>query len=172
MSLRQYFSPDISCRGITDIPLDKLKEHGIKGLLFDLDNTITEWHKDEVAESTKQWLQDLQKQGFSVCIVSNNHGQRVKKVAGQLALPCLHSAAKPRRKSYRQAAALLKLPPQQLAMVGDQLFTDVLGGNRAGLTTIFVKYMHPREHWGTTLFFRPLERWLIKYLERGQYYPK
>ncbi|MCL1975224.1 MAG: YqeG family HAD IIIA-type phosphatase [Firmicutes bacterium] len=166
MSLWQYFAPDINCRSIVDIPLDKLKEHNIKGLLFDLDNTITEWRKDEVAEPTKQWLHDLQKQGFRICIVSNNRGQRVNRVAAQLALPCFYSAGKPRVKSYRQAATLLKLPPHQLAMVGDQLFTDVLGGNRAGLTTIFVKYMHPREHWGTTLIFRPLERWLIKRLEK------
>jgi HAD superfamily phosphatase (TIGR01668 family) len=153
------------CRGITDIPLDKLKERGIRGLLFDLDNTITEWHKDEVPESNRQWLYGLREQGFSACIVSNNHGPRVKKVAEQLGLPCLYSAAKPRRKSYRQAAALLKLAPPQLAMVGDQLLTDVLGGNRAGLTTVFVKYLHPREHWGTTHIFRPLERWLLKRLE-------
>ena len=165
MSIWQYFAPDMSCSAITDIPLELLKERGIRGLLFDLDNTITEWHKDEVEEHTRQWLHNLSQQGFSSCIVSNNHGARVKKVAAQLGLPCLYSAAKPRRKSYRQAAALLKLPPRQLAMVGDQLLTDVLGGNRAGLTTVFVKYIHPREHWGTTYIFRPLERWLIKKLE-------
>ena len=165
MSVWRYFAPDMKYKSITDIPLDQLKEHGIKGLLFDLDNTITEWHKDDVAEGIRQWLLYLQEQGFSACIVSNNNKQRVKKLAGQLGLPCLFSAAKPRRKSYRQAAALLKLQPQQLAMVGDQLLTDVLGGNRAGLTTIFVKYIHPREHWGTTHIFRPLERWVMKKLE-------
>jgi len=167
MSIWQYFAPDLSCPGITDVPLEMLKERGIRGLLFDLDNTITEWQKDEVEEHTRQWLYDLREQGFSACIVSNNHGQRVKKVAGQLGLPYLYSAAKPRRKSYWQAAALLKLPPQQLAMIGDQLLTDVLGGNRAGLTTIFVKYIHPREHWGTTHVFRPLERWVMKRLEKA-----
>jgi HAD superfamily phosphatase (TIGR01668 family) len=169
MKLWRYFTPDISCPSVTDIPLDVLKERGIRGLLFDLDNTITEWRKDEVAEPTRQWLHNLGEQGFSVCIVSNNHERRVKRVAGQLGWPCLHSAAKPRRKSYRQAAALLKLMPRQLAMVGDQLLTDVLGGNRAGLTTVFVQYIHPREHWGTTHIFRPLERWIIKKLHsRGQ----
>ena len=165
MRMLQYFAPDIICRSITDIPLDELKERGIRGLLFDLDNTITEWQKDEVTERNKQWLHDLREQGFSICIVSNNHAPRVKRVAEQLGLPCLHSAAKPRRKSYWQAAALLKLAPQQLAMVGDQLLTDVLGGNRAGLTTIFVEYIHPREHWGTTHIFRPVESWLLKRLE-------
>ncbi|MCL1905518.1 MAG: YqeG family HAD IIIA-type phosphatase [Clostridiales bacterium] len=162
MNIWQSFAPDIRCPAITDIPLDKLKERGIRGLLFDLDNTITEWRRDEVEEPTRQWLHNLGEQGFSACIVSNNSKQRVKKVAKQLDMPCLYSAAKPRRKSYRQAAALLKLPPQQLAMVGDQLLTDVLGGNRAGLTTIFVQYIQPKEHWGTTHIFRPLERWLMK----------
>jgi len=165
MSIWQNFAPDMRCTSITDIPLDTLKERGIKGLLFDLDNTITEWHKDDVTEEVRQWLLYLQEQGFSACIISNNNKQRVKKLAGLLGLPCLFSAAKPRRKGYRQAAALLKLPPHQLAMVGDQLITDVLGGNRAGLTTIFVKYIHPHEHWGTTHIFRPLERWLMKKLE-------
>ena len=166
MSIWRYFAPDMSCPTVTGIPLDMLKERGIRGLLFDLDNTITGWHKDEVPEPTRQWLQDLREQGFSVCIVSNNREPRVSRVAKQLALPYLFSAAKPRRKSYRQAAALLKLAPQQLAMVGDQLLTDILGGNRAGLTTIFVDYIHPREHWGTTHIFRPLERWVLKKLER------
>ena len=170
MRIWQYFAPDIRCRSITDIPLDSLAERGIRGLLFDLDNTITEWHKDEVPEPTRQWLHDLTAQGFSACIVSNNREQRVKKVAGILGLPYLYSAAKPRRKSYRKAAAILKLTPQQLAMVGDQLFTDVLGGNRAGLTTIFVDYIHPREHWGATHIFRPLERWLWRRLENGRYF--
>jgi HAD superfamily phosphatase (TIGR01668 family) len=164
MNIWQYFAPDIRCPGIIDIPLEELKERGIRGLLFDLDNTITEWHKDEVAEPTRMWLHDLREQGFSSCIISNNHMQRVKQVAGQLGLPYLYSAAKPRRKGYRQAAVMLKLPPRQLAMVGDQLLTDVLGGNRAGLTTILVQYLHPREHWGTTHIFRPVERWLMKRL--------
>ena len=168
MSVWHYFAPDICCPGITDIPLDTLRERGIRGLLLDLDNTITEWHEDEVADATRQWLHDLREKGFSACIVSNNHKQRVNRVAGQLGLPCLYSAAKPRRKGYRQASALLKLPPQQLAMVGDQLLTDVLGGNRAGLTTIFVQYINHREHWGTTHIFRPVERWLMKRLERSQ----
>jgi len=141
----QYFAPDIICRSITDIPLDELKERGIRGLLFDLDNTITEWQKDEVTERNKQWLHDLREQGFSICIVSNNHAPRVKRVAEQLGLPCLHSAAKPRRKSYWQAAALLKLAPQQLAMVGDQLLTDVLGGNIYGVKTVLAKPIKPEK---------------------------
>lgn len=165
MSILSIFAPDMNCRRITDIPLNELKERGIKGLLFDLDNTITEWHETTVTEDNSHWLQNLSAQGFAACIVSNNHEQRVKRVAEQLGLPCLFSAAKPRRKSYRRAAALLNLPPQQLAMVGDQLLTDVLGGNRAGLFTIFVEYLHPREHWGTTHIFRPVERWLFKKLQ-------
>lgn len=165
MSILSIFAPDMSCRRITDIPLSELKQRGIKGLLFDLDNTITEWHETTVTEINSKWLRDLCEQGFTACIVSNNHEQRVKKVAAQLGLPCVFSAAKPRRRSYRRAAALLGLTPQQLAMVGDQLLTDVLGGNRAGLFTIFVEYLHPREHWGTTHIFRPLERWLCKILK-------
>lgn len=165
MSIWQKFAPNMNCRRVTEIPLDELKERGIRGLLFDLDNTITEWNKNEVDETTRGWLHGLKSNGFAACIVSNNHGQRVKKVAEQLGLPCVYSAAKPRRKSYRRAAALLNLQPQQLAMVGDQLLTDVLGGNRAGLFTIFVDYIHPQEHWGTVHFFRPVERWVMRRLE-------
>jgi len=168
MNIWSIFAPDMSCRRITDIPLDELQELGVKGLLLDLDNTITAWHKSEVTEPICQWLCGLKDRGFAACIVSNNHERRVKNIAEQLSLPYVYSAAKPRRKSYRRAAALLDIPLPQLAMVGDQLLTDVLGGNRAGLFTIFVEYIHPREHWGTTHIFRPLERWVLKRIEVGR----
>lgn len=169
MSIWQKFAPDLSCPKITDIPLDHLWEHGIRGILFDLDNTITEWHTYEVPEATQQWFYDLKTRGFSACIVSNNHGQRVQPVAKLLELPCLFDAAKPSRKSYHKAAALLGLQLSQLAMVGDQLLTDILGGNRAGLYTIFVEYIHPVEHWGTVHVLRPLERFVLKRLQMHQH---
>ena len=168
MGIWSIFAPDMSCHRVTDISLGELHDIGIKGLLLDLDNTITAWHKTEVTESMREWLRDLKDNGFAVCIVSNNRERRVKKIAEQLGLPYFFSAAKPRRKGYRRAAALLNIPLPQLAMVGDQLFTDVLGGNRAGLFTIFVEYIHPQEHWGTTHIFRPLERWVLKKLEVGR----
>ncbi len=162
MSFWKKFIPDLSCKSIMDIPLNVFQENGIKGILFDLDNTITEWHQNEVSPEASNWLKSLTEEGYQVCIVSNNKKQRVAAVAEKLGLPYLCDAAKPAKHSYFKAAKLMNLPCENMAMVGDQILTDVLGGNRSGLFTIFVEYINPQEHWGTVHLIRPLERLVMK----------
>ena len=166
MTIWHKFAPDLRCPRIQDIPLELLKERGIEGILFDLDNTITAWHSFEIPADTNAWLQNLAAFGFKTAIVSNNKGARVKQLSDKLAMPFISDAIKPRRKGFLQAAALLELPVSKLAMVGDQLITDIWGGNRAGLYTIFVDSLHPKEHWGTTHIFRPMERFVLKRLDK------
>jgi HAD superfamily phosphatase (TIGR01668 family) len=136
---------------------------GIKAVLLDLDNTLVEWNNPEPTVELKQWLAAVRARGMQPCLVSNNRGARVSEFAAKVGLPYVSRAVKPRRKGFREAMAKLGVTPAQTAVVGDQLFTDILGGNRSGAYTILVQPLHPRELLWTRMmrrFERPLlRRW-------------
>lgn len=128
----------------------ELAVSGISGLIVDLDNTLTPW---QGGRPDDERLADLvgafAKVEIGVCIVSNNRGPRVAAFGAALRIPVVAGALKPRRQPFRQAMDLLGTGPSQTAVVGDQIFTDILGGNRLGLYTILVQPMSPREFIGT-----------------------
>jgi len=159
----KIFYPQMYVDGILDIPLDKLRQKNIKAFIMDLDNTITEWNSNELRAEVAAWFRLIQSQGFKACILSNNGEQRIKNVADRLSIPFIHRAAKPRRKSFHLAVELMGAEAEQTAVVGDQVFTDILGGNRAGLYTILVKPLARREFVGTKIN-RTLEILILHYL--------
>ena len=158
----QRFTPDFMYDDIFAIDFQVLKQQKIGFLLFDLDNTLTEWNAPEVPERTKQWFEEVRKQGFICCLISNNKGNRAKTVAAQLDIDYISDAAKPLSRGFLRAFELLKAVPTQTAIIGDQLFTDVWGGNRLGITTILVNQIGLNEHWGTKNIFRRGERLIRK----------
>src|SRR5690606_23163974 len=109
---------------------------GISGMILDLDNTLMAWDRDEVPAKAVKWVNTAKEKGFSLCIASNATGSRVAHISETLGIPAISKAVKPRKKPFRKALEILKLPPEQVAVVGDQVFTDVLGGNRMQLYTI------------------------------------
>lgn len=157
----QYLMPDIYVDSILDIPLKLLIEHKINALIIDLDNTITEWNSPELNEEIHQWFSNLHANQIQTCIVSNNSHSRVAHIAKSLGIPAISKAGKPRRRSFLQAMKLLNTLPESTAVVGDQIFTDVLGGKRLGLFTILVKPINPKEFIGTRLM-RQLEKVVLK----------
>jgi HAD superfamily phosphatase (TIGR01668 family) len=156
-----------------DIPLGDLKKSKIKAFIFDLDNTVTEWNSNDLSQEVMDWFSLLKEYGFKACILSNNGAQRVLKVAQQLELPFIHRAKKPRRSAFFRAVDLMQVAPEEVAVIGDQIFTDVLGGNRAGLYTILVRPLNHREFIGTK-FSRGMEVLVLhrlrKHLEAGSGY--
>lgn len=158
---KEHLKPDLYVTNVLDIPLEELAARGIKGLIIDLDNTITEWNSYDLKEEIVTWFKKLQHYKLKSCIVSNNGRQRVEKIGVALGIPAIHKAGKPRQRAFRQAMMVLGTDEQSTAVVGDQIFTDVLGGKRLGLFTILVKPLHPREFIGTR-FMRQLERVVIK----------
>lgn len=144
-----------------------LKARGIKAVLVDLDNTLVPWNDHTPTDELRQWLLDMRSQGLIVCIVSNNRPERVKAFADQLHLPFIADAMKPRRRGYRAAMRQLGVQPHESAMVGDQIFTDTLGGNRSGLHTILVRPLSTQEHFMTKLVRRVERRWLNVLRRRG-----
>lgn len=159
--------PDAVVDSLYDIDFAALKSQGIKGVIFDLDNTIIAWDSCEMCPGIAAWLEAVLAEGFKVAIVSNNWRRRVRRIADRFGLPFVSRAYKPAKFGFRRALAALELEPREVAVVGDQMFTDVLGGNRMGLTTIWVKPLTSREFVGTKIQ-RRLEKMAVKALrERG-----
>lgn len=157
--------PNQFLHNVTEINLDYLKARGIKGLLLDLDNTLVGWDSDILTEDLNQWLKQAQAQGFKLCLVSNGIPKRVRYFAKQMGVPAIIPALKPRRAPFRQALKELQLSFQEVAMIGDQIFTDVLGGNRLGIYTILIKPLS-KEELRVTKIVRKIERRVLKYLKR------
>lgn len=143
-----------------DINLEELKHLGIKAILFDIDNTLIPWDQKNLDPKIEQWFKSLPQQGFKVCFVSNNNQARVAELSKLLQAPGVHKAGKPRRKGLRQALSILGTKIQETALVGDQVFTDVLAGNRLGLYTILVMPLAGKEFIGTRIN-RKLEKLVL-----------
>lgn len=137
-------------RGVTDIDPQDLVADGIEAVLLDLDNTLVGWQRHDMPADVRAWVRSLQDAGIRLCLVSNTrYGARLRSLSDEIGVPFVRRAWKPRRKGFRDALAVLGADPSHTAMIGDQMFTDVLGGNRMGLYTVMVKPMHRREFLGT-----------------------
>ena len=163
--LLELCRPNERVARITEIDLARLRSEGFEALMLDLDNTLCPWQSHEVPEDVRAWLERAKSLGMKVCIVSNTHNpRRLRQIAEELGVPSLDRALKPRRRAFARAAEMVGSCPGRTVVVGDQILTDVIGGNRAGMRTILVEPMHPREFIGTKLS-RLVER-LISALSR------
>ncbi|WP_227765923.1 YqeG family HAD IIIA-type phosphatase [Zhaonella formicivorans] len=170
MSAKSILQPSLYVETLLHIPLAELAARGIKGLIIDLDNTITEWNSPELKEEVSAWFKSLAGYELRACIASNNSRDRVEQIGRSLGIPAIHKAGKPRRKAFRQAMNVLGTNQHTTAVIGDQIFTDILGGNRLGMYTILVSPLNPREFIGTRLV-RKLERLVLKkYFNKGDRY--
>lgn len=150
---------------LLDIPLDELAAAGLRAFIFDLDNTITEWNSQELRAEVEAWFKIIKERGFKACILSNNGEQRILQISQRLGIPFIHRARKPLRRSFLQAVALMEVNASETAVIGDQIFTDVLGGNRAGLYTILVKPLASKEFYGTKIS-RAMEFFVLRRYHR------
>ncbi|MEO0458177.1 MAG: YqeG family HAD IIIA-type phosphatase [Cyanobacteria bacterium P01_A01_bin.114] len=118
-----------------------IEQHDLRGLILDVDDTLISFHQSELLAEVAQWAKAAQSR-VEIVLVSNNLNQtRIQRIADAMQVPYFTGAGKPSRRKLRKAAAILNLPPHQIAMVGDRLFTDVLAGNRLGMFTILVEPM-------------------------------
>lgn len=152
---------------ILDVPLDELMVRGIKAFIIDLDNTTTHWNSNYLSTEVQEWFARLRTLELKACFLSNNGEQRVMAVAGSLDVPYVFRAQKPRRGGYRQAMEVMGSDIASTAVIGDQIYTDILGGNRTGLFTILVKPIHTREFMGTKIS-RMFERPVLWRIHRKQ----
>lgn len=135
MILERFF-PDIYLPSVYDLPLETLREMGIRGLVFDIDNTIAPFDVADPDEKLIAYFAHLRAQGFRLCILSNNNQKRVHRFNQPLRTLAIHKAGKPSPRKLKTALAKLGLVPQEAALVGDQVFTDMWCGHRGGLYCI------------------------------------
>ena len=130
--------PDHYVSDVRAIDLDALKAAGVTALLLDIDNTLLPHHRPGLPSEFRPWLDGLGGAGFRAYLVSNNWHQDVEERAAEIGLPVIARAGKPLPRGFRQAATALGVHARECAVVGDQLFTDILGGNLFGAVTVLV----------------------------------
>ena len=155
------FAPDLYYSSVHAIDLDSLKRAGIRVLLMDLDNTLLPRDTNVVPDELKAWAAGLKEHGFQVCLVSNNWHERVHHVASELGFELVDKAVKPLPFAFRRALARCGARADEAAVVGDQLFTDILGGRLLGMRTVLVAPLSDTDlpH---TLMLRRLEALVLK----------
>ncbi len=140
----ETFYPDEYLDSTYVIDFENLKKEGYKGIIFDIDNTLVT-HGDPADERALALFERLRVLGFDTCLVSNNKRPRVESFANQVDSKFIFKANKPSRKGYEKAMELMGTDVLTTVFVGDQLFTDVWGAKRAGIRSILVKPIDPRE---------------------------
>ena len=153
--------PDFYCKNIKDVGIEKLRENNIKGILLDVDNTLIDLDHN-LLEGAEEWCNNLKEQNIKFCILSNsNKKEKVKKVAKTLDIPYIFFGTKPLKRGFKKASKELNLPYNELAIIGDQIFTDIIGGNRCKMYTILVEPISTREMYITAIK-RGFENKIIK----------
>jgi HAD superfamily phosphatase (TIGR01668 family) len=157
--------PDQYAKSIYVIDFLELKRRGINAVIVDLDNTLVESNRPDATPRLVSWLDEVRKLGFKVIIVSNNNKTRVSRFATPLNIPYIHAARKPLSLSFLRALKILNCTKEETVVIGDQLLTDVLGGNRVGLHTILVVPISNVEGFFTKIN-RRIERWVFRWMEK------
>lgn len=159
--MKSRLKPDLYLNTVYDLDMNMLKSIGIKSIILDIDNTLVSWDTKEPDEKVGKFVCMLSEEGFKICILSNNTRKRVEEFNKCLNLPAIHKAVKPSKYAFRRAMKLMDATASDTAVIGDQLFTDVLGGNRMGLFTILVAPISDKEFIWTRLV-RLVEKAVLK----------
>lgn len=141
------FKPKIWINSVLDIDRDFLEKHGIKALVLDLDNTLSMHGNQEPEKGVMRWLDDMRSLGVKMTVVSNNTSKRVTPLANKLGLPFCANGCKPLTFGISRAIRQMDVDKRSTAVVGDQIFTDVVGGNLKGAITILVEPFHLEKTW-------------------------
>lgn len=158
--------PDLYCKDVTQITIEILNKNNIKGLILDVDNTLIDYNRN-MNPKVKTWVDNLKKQGIKFCIVSNtNKHDKVKAVSETLDIPYFYFAKKPFKKGFLKAKKKMNLDEKNIAAVGDQIMTDIIGANRCKMFSILVQPINEKDIFITKIK-RPIEKCIInKYLAK------
>ena len=144
--------PEMAAASLASISVSDLVSQGKRLVLLDVDNTLLGWHKEEIPETTIKWIDEAKKAGLNLCILSNTRNkERLQRIGTELGIVAKCGRFKPHPSMYREALAEFECPPSRAVMIGDQIFTDMLGANLAGIGTIWVKQMTPFDFVGTKI---------------------
>ena len=145
----KILDPKIRVDRLSMIPLNKLRSEGFKGILIDLDNTLVPWRKNHISEETSAFVQEAKTMGFHICLFSNALSDRALSISQTLDIQCKPEARKPFKKNFKIVIEAMGIKPEETLVIGDQIFTDILGGNFAECYTILLPPLDDREFIGT-----------------------
>lgn len=166
------FLPAHAADSLEQIDLKKLWDAGKRLILVDVDNTLVQWKGEQFAPPVLDWLERAKAMGFDLCLVSNTKRlDRLSRLEKILAIPTVRGRFKPSRAMFRLALAKFRRKADEAIMIGDQLFTDILGANRTGIDAIWVRKMEAKE-FGPTAFNRWMERRLTGTLYKALVLPE
>ena len=139
--------PKVIVPALTDVTAELLRKRGIRLLMLDFDNTIVPYTTDLPTPEMERWLLEMNASDITVCVVSNSHNARVPAFCRKYGLDCITHAKKPLPKGIRECLNRYGIPPAQAALVGDQIYTDTLGANGCGVTSILVNAIDNHNFW-------------------------
>jgi HAD superfamily phosphatase (TIGR01668 family) len=157
----RVLTPHYRIASVIELTPERLAGMGLRSLLLDADGTLKRYSSDDCAPGVAEWLESLRQASFGLCLVSNGLGERIGRFAENVGLPFVPKAMKPLPRGCRLAMRKMSFDARTTAIVGDQLFADVMAGRLAGLTTFLVDPIHPEEEPWFTRLKRPAERWLL-----------
>ena len=153
--------PDAHFNNVREITINFLQKNKINALILDVDNTLIDYDKN-LPEETIEWAKELKNNNIKLYILSNtNKKEKVKTVANKLGIEYMYFAKKPLKTGFKKVQEKLKEPSPNIAVVGDQIFTDIVGGNRCKMFTILVEPIAEKDIW-ITMVKRPLENAIKK----------
>ena len=141
------FFPDLITDAITDLSAQQLKDMGVSLLMMDFDNTIVPYTTSVPTDEMRSWLQMIRASDIQLCVVSNSKKPRVRVFCQQYGLDCITHARKPFSDGIRRCLRKYGVAPDKAALVGDQIYTDTLGANCAGVKSILVKAIDNHNFW-------------------------
>ncbi len=151
------FKPDMTASGLVEIDLKGLKREGFRGIIIDIDNTIMPYSSREIPGDIRKWIEKALGMNFNICFVSNTIRERAEYVEKLFGVQVLSQSLKPLKRSFYRARDMFELTDDSMVVVGDQIFTDILGGNLAGFYTILVPPLEDKD-FIVTRIMRRMER--------------
>ena len=152
---RKYFN------NILEISIDFLKENRIQGILLDIDNTLID-KDNKIIEGLENWVENLKDNNIKICILSNtNKKSKAEKISKLIDVPYIYFAKKPFKSGFRKAQKILNINAENIAVIGDQVLTDVFGAIRSNMFSILVKTLQSTDIW-VTKFNRKIEKRILK----------
>jgi HAD superfamily phosphatase (TIGR01668 family) len=153
--------PDFYYDSIFSIPYDELRRKNIRGLIFDVDNTLAPYHILRPPVKVTALFKRLERMGFTISLLTNNTGKRMRTFNEFLNLPGIYMALKPLPRGVKRAMVAMGTASNETVIIGDQLLSDVWAGKNAKIMTILVKPLSQKDHI-TVLAKRVIERWILK----------
>ncbi|MDK7301380.1 MULTISPECIES: YqeG family HAD IIIA-type phosphatase [Staphylococcus] len=166
--IKTYFMPNDYVQSVFQIEIEKLANSGFKGIITDLDNTLVGWDVKTPTKEIQEWFKKANDLGLTITIVSNNNEKRVSGFSKDLDVDFIFKARKPMGRAFKKAIQHMNIKPEETIVIGDQMLTDVLGGNNNGLYTIMVVPVKKTDGFLTRLN-RIIERRLLNYFKRKGY---